>query len=387
MRRVADASRLLLLIVLAAGAVAVAAPQASAGEHVTTFSPADAATVSSKRPTFSVGTTGFDPNGSIFIHVSNMFQAPGGMLGIGTLVFGSLITANVPTPSSSTFAATEYVDLPDGTYYWQWEYFDSGCAVFVIGITFQRPDCQAPSDTQCNFNGDCYGPVHTFTINTVPDFIVAANATNLSVTPGETVPLDANLTWINNFNSSVTVSLAGLPQGATVTYSPAGDVMHMQIATAPTTPPGTYPLTISATGGGLSRNAAATLTVLRLPPPVAVSIPTVSGTFVAGQQLTAAPGGWTGTAVSYAYQWYRCDGSGANCATIGGASGQTYLLSVVDVGATLEVVVTATNPGGSTSSTSSSTTPIVAAPVTHKPAPTAKPKPKPKPKTKPKKKH
>jgi hypothetical protein len=80
--------------------------------------------------------------------------------------------------------------------------------------------------------------------------------------------------------------------------------------------------------------------------PKTVSAPTVSGTAQQGQTLTAAPGTWTATDATFAYQWQRCDTAGANCADVPGATAQTYTVTAPDVGTTLHVVVTATNRFG-----------------------------------------
>ena len=91
-------------------------------------------------------------------------------------------------------------------------------------------------------------------------------------------------------------------------------------------------------------------------PPANTAPPTISGTAQDGQTLTASPGTWTGTQpISYAYQWQRCDSSGANCAGITGATAATYTVLSADVGGTLAVLVTATNAGGSVAATSSPT--------------------------------
>ncbi len=98
-------------------------------------------------------------------------------------------------------------------------------------------------------------------------------------------------------------------------------------------------------------------------PPVQTTPPSISGTPQQGRTLTASPGSWGGTQpISYAYQWQRCDTSGANCAAISGATGTSYTTTSADVGATLEVTVTATNSAGSNSATSSPTA-VVQAPA------------------------
>ena len=72
------------------------------------------------------------------------------------------------------------------------------------------------------------------------------------------------------------------------------------------------------------------------PPPVAptnTATPSVSGTTTVGQTLSASVGTWTGTTpITYTRVWERCI-AGA-CAAIPGASGPTYTLVSVDVGAT-----------------------------------------------------
>ncbi|HEU5243649.1 MAG TPA: LamG-like jellyroll fold domain-containing protein, partial [Gaiellaceae bacterium] len=113
---------------------------------------------------------------------------------------------------------------------------------------------------------------------------------------------------------------------------------------------------VTATNGSGSGTATSGATAVVQPPPVPAantSPPTITGTAQDGQIQTADPGNWTGTQpISYAYQWQRCDSSGANCNSIAGATAATYPAASADVGATLEVLVTATNAAGSTPATS-----------------------------------
>ena len=72
--------------------------------------------------------------------------------------------------------------------------------------------------------------------------------------------------------------------------------------------------------------------------------------------LTASQGTWTNSPSSYAYQWRRCDASGANCVAIVGANAQVYTPVSVDQSSTLRVDVSASNSAGSATATSAPTT-------------------------------
>ncbi len=96
--------------------------------------------------------------------------------------------------------------------------------------------------------------------------------------------------------------------------------------------------------------------------PVNLSPPSVSGSLVSGQLLTASPGSWSGSpAPTFTYQWQRCDGGGANCVAISLATASTYTLTGADVGSTIRVTVTATNTAGSAGPVSATATPVVTA--------------------------
>lgn len=130
-------------------------------------------------------------------------------------------------------------------------------------------------------------------------------------------------------------------------------------------------LAMLAGAGNLSRGAGAAAAAVAAGPSNS-SRPTVTGTAREGQTLTASTGSWSGTgAITYAYQWQRCDANGATCVNIAGATGNTYLLKTADVGKTLAVAVTATDTTGSATAYSSAAGPI--APAGAAPAYTTQP--------------
>jgi hypothetical protein len=113
---------------------------------------------------------------------------------------------------------------------------------------------------------------------------------------------------------------------------------------------------VSATNsaGTAQRNSALSAVIRPAPTnaPVNTTRPAITGSAVEGNTLTASNGAWNGATATYAYQWQRCDSSGAGCRNITDATSQTYTTTSLDTGNTLRVVVTATNSSGSGASIS-----------------------------------
>jgi streptogramin lyase len=117
-------------------------------------------------------------------------------------------------------------------------------------------------------------------------------------------------------------------------------------------------VTASNSAGEASATSASSAVVQQPPAesPVSVIAPSIEGTPQEGHLLTASPGAWAGTEpIGYDYEWQRCNSGGAECADIEGATEATYTPGPSDVGATLRVLVTASNAAGSESSLSAPT--------------------------------
>ena len=109
--------------------------------------------------------------------------------------------------------------------------------------------------------------------------------------------------------------------------------------------------------GSASAESAPTAVVTGISSPVSTGDPVVSGASFEGSTLSTTTGTWSGTSLSYAYQWVRCgaDGGlpdGSNCPSIPGATGTSYTLVAADIGHRLRVQVTASNPAGSATAAS-----------------------------------
>jgi len=83
--------------------------------------------------------------------------------------------------------------------------------------------------------------------------------------------------------------------------------------------------------------------------------PKITGKATVGESLAAVPGTWTPGPVPLTYQWYR------GATAIAGASAATYAVQPADLGAKLQVVVTAAKPGYEAVTRASAATAAVAA--------------------------
>lgn len=104
------------------------------------------------------------------------------------------------------------------------------------------------------------------TVNTAAGSVaVSATPATVTLAPGAIAVYTLALTR-TNYSGAVTFSAAGLPAGATATFSPnpaGGSSASLQIATADTMKDGSYPVTISASGSGIPTASAGVQFVLQ----------------------------------------------------------------------------------------------------------------------------
>jgi len=99
-----------------------------------------------------------------------------------------------------------------------------------------------------------------------PDFSIAASPASQTVTQGASTSYTATVTSINGFTSTVSLSVSGLPAGASGTFNPSSisggsGSSTLNVTTSGSTPAGTYTLTITGSSGSLSHSATTTLVV------------------------------------------------------------------------------------------------------------------------------
>jgi subtilase family serine protease len=96
-----------------------------------------------------------------------------------------------------------------------------------------------------------------------PDFGISATPGSRTVTAGTGTSYDVTVTPNGSFSGSVGLSLSGSPSGVTGTFNPASTTgsSTIDISTASNTTPGTYTLTITGSGDGVTHSTTVSLTV------------------------------------------------------------------------------------------------------------------------------
>src|SRR5271157_455886 len=173
-----------------------------------------------------------------------------------------------------------------------------------------------------------------------PSFTLSASPASLSIAQGNQGISTITTAISGGFNSSISLSASGVPTGTTVSFNPqtipapgAGN-STMTIAVGSSTPVGTYPITVTGTGGGIQQTTAFTLTVTAGAQPnftLSASPPSLS--IAQGNQgtstiTTAISGGFnssiglsasgvpSGTTVSFNPQTIPAPGAGSSTMTI-----------------------------------------------------------------------
>jgi hypothetical protein len=100
----------------------------------------------------------------------------------------------------------------------------------------------------------------------VSDFSILATPTVQAVAVGKSTTYNISLSTLNNFGDNVSLSVTGLPTGATASFSPAtvngtSSSSTLTIATSLSTPLGNYSLMVTGTDGSVTRMVPLTLIV------------------------------------------------------------------------------------------------------------------------------
>jgi uncharacterized membrane protein len=141
-----------------------------------------------------------------------------------------------PATTSSTLAVTTSASTPTGTY-----------TLTITGVSGSL--------------------THTATVTLVvtaaPDFALSGSPASQTVSSGASTSYGVTISPTNGFAGAVTLSVSGLPTGATGSFNPnpATTTSTLSVTTSASTPAGTYTLTITGVSGSLTHTASVTLVV------------------------------------------------------------------------------------------------------------------------------
>src|SRR5262249_52819490 len=117
-----------------------------------------------------------------------------------------------------------------------------------------------------------------------------------SVTPGQSIASTITATLSSGSSQAVSFSTSGLPSGATASYTTSNSFpptcsRTLNIPTAASTPAGNHTITVTGTGGGVTRTTNFTLTVNS--PTNSISTNIADGAVLSGSSVvwTATPSG------------------------------------------------------------------------------------------------
>jgi hypothetical protein len=180
--------------------------------------------------------------------------------------------------------------------------------------------------TGSNFSGTLSVPL---TLSAAPTFGLAASAASVSILAGHSGQVAVSTTPQNGFNSTVSLSVAGLPAGVSAAFSPttiggAGGSNNLTLTLAKAVATGSYALTITASGGGVTKTVSVTL-VVPVAPSCTLAVAPGSVTLVEGQTTTAD----------------------VSCSTVTGSFGSSLSLAVSGLPAGVTVQTAALSAGSS----------------------------------------
>ncbi|MEM3489436.1 MAG: carboxypeptidase regulatory-like domain-containing protein [Nitrososphaerota archaeon] len=124
-------------------------------------------------------------------------------------------------------------------------------------------------------NGQWMGATHVkskteydeFSVNAPPpsDFYLSITPSSRTISQGETTTYQVTANSQNGWNTPVTLSVSGLPSGASATFNPnpitPTATSTLTISTSPSTPTGVKTITVTGTGGSKSHTTSASLTI------------------------------------------------------------------------------------------------------------------------------
>jgi hypothetical protein len=213
----------------------------------------------------------------------------------------------------------------------------------TVGLTVWATDSFGTSSAVASLVGPI-APARPLLETTAQPVVTGApvESKSLQVTTGAWSPTPAELSyqWERcNANGRVCAAIDGATQSS---YTPgASDLGHALLAIVQGKNGTTIQNTFSTASPAIVDGSVIG--------PRLVFGPSVTGTLVAGQRLSAVTGVWKGVGpIGFSYQWFRCSSTGTHCLSIHGSTSPTYKLVAKDVGAAIGLTEYASDSTGTT---------------------------------------
>ncbi len=214
----------------------------------------------------------------------------------------------------------------------------NGSSTMTINVGANTAVGTYPITVSGNGGGIEHSTRVTLTVTDPPDYSVSANPAAVSVAQGSQGTSSISTTISGGFNSAITLSASGVPNGTTVSFNPnpiaapGNGSSTMTINVGANTAVGTYPITVSGNGGGIQHSTTVTLTVTD-PPDFTISASPMALSLLQGSQgtstiTTTISGGFNGainllangvpngTIVSFSPNPIAAPGNGSSTMTI-----------------------------------------------------------------------
>jgi hypothetical protein len=220
----------------------------------------------------------------------------------------------------------------------------------------QEYRCQIAHTSQLDWTPDVAHSLWALVQAAAPDFAVSATPAQQSVTAGGAVSYTVSVAALNGFTGTVSLTVSGLPAGATAKFSSSSistsGSSTLTISTASSTVAANSTLTITGQSGSVSHSTTVTLVVSARTPDFAISASPASQTVPVGGSTTytaavTAVNGFTGT-VSLNLSGLPAGVTGKfNPASIAGSGSLTLTISTSTTTTAGAFTVTITGSSGS----------------------------------------
>ena len=161
--------------------------------------------------------------------------------------------------------------VPSGTTY---EFTpSSGTPPFISTLRIETSETTPLGTHTITITASGGGKTHSksihLTVEAAPDFSIKVEPLSITIKQGESAEYVIGVASLEGFSEEVSLSVSGLPSGATLSLSQTSGTPPlksiMKIQTSEDTPPGSYTITVTGTGGGKTHSASAKLIVEVLP--------------------------------------------------------------------------------------------------------------------------